>query len=99
MEGDLGSLELAPEYWLRLTTAAGTTAEVRPPPHYSWADPAYEVVHASIVACNGDLLRSLRGEGIAETTGADNLNTVRLVSAAYDSARTGETVHFSKGER
>lgn len=92
VEGERGSLELAPDFWVRVTTEAGTHARRRPPPRYAWADPSYEVVHASIVPCHADLLRALRGEGAAETTGEDNLNTLRLVAAAYESAARGEAV-------
>ncbi|MFC1465668.1 MAG: Gfo/Idh/MocA family protein [Candidatus Brachytrichaceae bacterium NZ_4S206] len=86
IEGERGSIELGPDFWLRVTTADGTHARRIPPPRYAWADPAYDVVHSSIVPCNADLLRALRGEGAAETTGEDNLKTVRLVFAAYDAA-------------
>lgn len=92
IEGERGSLELAPDHWLRVTTADGTHARRVPPPRYAWADPAYDLVQSSIVPCHADLLRALRGEGRAETTGADNLETVRLVFAAYESARTGQAV-------
>jgi predicted dehydrogenase len=92
IEGDRGSLELAGDYWVRVTTADGTHARRYPPPRYAWADPAYDVVQASIVDCNADLLRALRGEGSAETTGEDNLRTLELVFAAYESARTGRAV-------
>jgi len=92
IEGEQGSLELAPDYWLRLTTEAGTFSHRVPPPRYAWANPAYEVVHASIVPCNANLLAALKGEGKAETTGEDNLETMRLVFAAYDSAESGEAV-------
>ena len=34
-------------------------------------------MHASIAACNGDLLAGLRGEREPETTGEDNLKTMR----------------------
>ena len=37
-------------------------------------------------------------EGKAETTGDDNLNTIRLVFAAYESARTGNVIRFCKGK-
>ncbi len=94
VEGPLGSLELGPDYWVRLTTAGGTHARRCPPPRHAWADPAYDVVHASIVPCNANLLQALRGEGQAETTGEDNLKTVRLVFACYDAARAGQTLHF-----
>ncbi|HKS36697.1 MAG TPA: Gfo/Idh/MocA family oxidoreductase, partial [Verrucomicrobiae bacterium] len=92
IEGEKGSLELAPDYRIHVTTEKGTRAERHPPPHYDWANPAYDVVHASIVPCNADLLRALQGRGSAETTAEDNLKTVRLVFAAYDSARTDRVV-------
>ena len=94
IEGDRGSVELGPDYWVRVTTAAGTHARRYPPPRYAWADPAYDVVHASIVPCNANLLAGLRGTAQAETTAADNLKTVRLVFAAYDSASAGQVITF-----
>lgn len=94
VEGERGSLELGPDYWVRVHTAEGTLARRHPPPRYAWADPRYDVVHASGVPCNANLLRALRGEGEAETTGEDNLRTVRLVFAAYDSAASGQAVRL-----
>jgi predicted dehydrogenase len=92
IEGQRGSIELAPDFWLRITTADGTHSRRCPPPRYAWADPAYDLVHASIVPCNANLLGALRGEAQAETTGTDNLRTVRLVFAAYESAASGQAV-------
>jgi predicted dehydrogenase len=94
IEGDRGSIELGPDYWVRVTTEAGTHSKRYPPPRYPWANPAYDVVQSSIVPCNANLLSALRGEAPAETTGEDNLETVRLVFAAYDSASSGQAVHF-----
>ena len=65
----------------------------------AWADPAYDLVHASIVPCLADLLRDLRDGLPAETRGEDNINTVRLVFAAYESARTGQAVVPGAGVR
>jgi predicted dehydrogenase len=92
VEGRRGTLELAADHWLRVTTASGTHARRYPPPRYTWADPAYAIVHASIVPCNANLLAALRGQAAAETTGEDNLRTVRLVFAAYESAATGRVI-------
>lgn len=94
IEGEKGSIELAPDFWLRLTTRRGTHARRVPPPRYSWADPAYDVVHASIVPCNENLLAALQGRAKAETTAEDNLKTLELVYSAYDSARTGKAISF-----
>jgi predicted dehydrogenase len=95
IEGDKGSAELAPDYWVRITTEAGTLAKRWRPPHYAWADPAYDVVQASMVPCLENLLQALRGAGPAETTAEDNLKTLRLVYACYDSARTGQVVKLN----
>jgi hypothetical protein len=58
----------------------------KPPRKYAWANPDYGVVHASIVDCNADILAGLRGERAAETTGEDNIKTVRLMFGAYAAA-------------
>ena len=92
IEGELGSIELGPDAWLRTTTEQGTLARRHPPRHYAWADPAYDVVHASIVACHEDIVSALRDGRAAGTDAADNLRTVRLVEAAYASAASGEVV-------
>jgi predicted dehydrogenase len=86
IEGERGAIELGPDYWLHVTTEDETSGRRYPPPHYSWADPSYDLIHASIVECNRDILKALQGERNAETTGDDNLKTVKLVFAAYDSA-------------
>lgn len=93
IEGAEGTAELAPGFWLRVTTDAGTFARRVPVTRYPWADPDYAVVHASIVPCNADLLAGLRGERAAETTGEDNLKTVRLVHSAYESAAANRVIY------
>lgn len=86
VECEGGAVELSPDFRLRVTTRDGTHSRRVPPPRYAWADPAYDVVHASIVPCNANLLAAVRGEAPAETSGEDNLRTARLVFGSYDSA-------------
>jgi predicted dehydrogenase len=93
IEGDRGSLEVAPDYWVRLTTKEGTVSRRHAPPRFAWADPAYEVVHASLVPCLANLIEGIRG-GAAETTAEDNLRTIRLVFAAYESAQQDRVFRF-----
>ena len=95
VEGEKGSIELGPDYWIRVTTEAGTCAKRCPPPRYAWTDPAYELVQSSIVPCNADLLAALRGERPAETTAEDNLKTVQLVLSSYESASNGKVIQLS----
>lgn len=108
VEADAGSVELRKGFELRITTRLGgarsglTRVEYARPPLYPWAHPDYAVVHASIVDCNRNLLGALRPDSpannavgrtsVAETTGEDNLRTVRMVQAAYESAATGQAV-------
>jgi predicted dehydrogenase len=96
VEGDKGSAELDCDYWIRTTTKSGTHAYRCQPVWRPWMNPQYLASHASISACNAHLLRALRGEGSAETTAEDNLATIRLTFAAYESAATGETIHLQK---
>jgi predicted dehydrogenase len=85
IEGAWGSVELAPDFWLRVTTAEGTHSRRVPPPQYEWANSDYAVVHSSMVPCLTNLLCGISG-GRAETTADDNLKTLRLIFAAYESA-------------
>jgi D-apiose dehydrogenase len=86
VEGENGSVELGPDYWVRVTTEGGTHARRYPPPYYPWADPRYALVHSSIVDCHADLLRALQTGEPAETDAEDNLKTVKLVFDSYRSA-------------
>jgi predicted dehydrogenase len=97
VEGSEGELKLEPDYWIRETTSAGTVSRRVVPPRYDWADPAYDLIHASMPACLSNLLEGLRGynaagDSKAETTGEDNLRTLQLVYGSYDSAETGQVV-------
>ena len=92
MECERGAVELGPDYWVRVTTQAGTNAQRHVPPRYAWADPAYDLVHASIVPCQADLAESLRTGKPAETSAADNFKTMQLVFGAYQSARSGQAL-------
>lgn len=91
-EGERGFLELGPDFWLRETTDNSTLATRHRPPHYLWANPAYDLVHASIVECQRNLALGLLGQAEAETTGDDNFKTVQLVFGAYESVRIGAVV-------
>jgi predicted dehydrogenase len=93
VEGDQGFLELGPDFVIRETTAQGTLIKRFPPPRYTWADPAYDVVQSSIVPCQANFVQHLKG-GQAETTGGDNLKTVRLVFGAYQSAANNKVLLF-----
>jgi predicted dehydrogenase len=97
VDGDRGSAELAPDFWIRVTTADGTLARRYPLTTYAWADPCYTLVQGAGVACNANLLGALQGLSDAETTGQDNVKTLELVFGSYDSATTGRAICLNAG--
>jgi len=94
IEGSKGSIELRKRKQLLVTTAMGTTQSTVTPESYAWMDPQYDLVHSSIVECNRALFKALKDMSKAETSGADNLKTVRLVFGSYESAAKDETLRF-----
>ena len=94
VEGDKGSAELDRNYWVRVTTESGTRSKRYPPIYQPWMLPDYVASHSSIARCNTHLLKALRGDVKGESTGEDNLKTMRLTFAAYESARTGNVIRF-----
>jgi len=46
------------------------------------------------VACNHDILEAMQGKKLSGNAAELNLKTLRLVYAAYESARDGKVVYF-----
>ena len=86
VEGENGSVYLGPKFEIRTTTRKGTESEIVKFPSYSWADPDYIVNHESGIHVNRNILEDMLGKGKAENTAEDNLETVRLIWACYESA-------------
>ena len=95
VEGDKGSVFLGPNFEIRTTTRQGKESEVVKFPSYSWADPDYIVNHESGIQINRNILNDMQGAGKAENTGEDNFETVKLVWACYESAKTGGIVQLN----
>ncbi len=93
-EGEKGSVFLGPGFEIRTTTSEGTVSETVRFPSYPWADPDYIVNHESGIHINRNIFKAITGEGKAENTGVDNLETVRLIWAAYHSASKGKKVEI-----
>jgi predicted dehydrogenase len=94
VEGTQGTLELGPDYWIRIATEEGHQARRYAPPTYPWAD-NQSAWHASIVDCNEDLLQAFNTGQPAETSGRDNLKTMRLLFSAYESAARDQVITFN----
>ncbi len=94
VEGEEGSAFLGPRFVIKTTTRKRTRSEKVKFPSYSWADPDYIVNHESGIRINRNILDDITGREKAENTGADNLETVRLIWACYKSAETGEKIRI-----
>ncbi len=92
VEGDKGALSLLPNYSLVTTTKAGTSTETTTLPNYLWVHPQYVVAQSAMVATHENFLAAVRDGVSPETTGADNLKTLKLMHAAYQSAETNRVV-------
>ena len=92
VEGAHGSVRLSPDFHFTVTTQEGQQTERLALPTYDWVHPQYAVVQSSMVAIHRHFLAGLRDGQPVETTGEDNLKTLQLVEAAYDSAARGEVV-------
>jgi predicted dehydrogenase len=96
IEGDRGSVRLDADYNFAITQGNKTTYEKLTMQKFWWQTDRLEPEPPSIVACNKDILNDLVGNGKAETTAADNFETVRLVWAAYESAATGSAIKMDE---
>ncbi|MFO0914709.1 MAG: Gfo/Idh/MocA family oxidoreductase [Pirellulales bacterium] len=92
VEGTSGGVSLRPGFKLLIADANGHRSETVPIAEYAWSDPAYGVVHASIVDCHRNLLQNLQHTGLAETTAQDNLKTLELVEACYASITSNSVI-------
>ncbi len=96
VEGEKGSIRLDPGFEITVTTADGSLRETVPMRTYPWQTDRLVPEPPSIVDCNRNILEDMQGMGTAETTGADNFETVRLVWAAYESARENRVIELGK---
>ncbi|MBN2451396.1 MAG: Gfo/Idh/MocA family oxidoreductase [Lentisphaeria bacterium] len=98
VEAERGSLDLAPDFWIRRTRDGQTVSFRAPPPVYRWADPAYLVATTAVVPVHREFARCLRQGVRSETEGEEYLHTMELVFAAYRSAAAGRLIRLTGDE-
>ena len=89
IDGTEGSIRLGAGYRLTVTDADGTEYRDVSPPLLPWAERPWHNIQESVLAIQKHWVQSLNGGAQLETSGADNLKTLRLVEACYRSAATG----------
>lgn len=92
IDGTAGTLRLAQDYRLTVVGAAGQTTVTVAPDLRPWASWPWHNIQESVLNIQRHWVRCLRTHRAPETSGRDNLRTLALVHAAYDSAASGRTV-------
>ena len=92
IDGTDGSIRLSAGYRLAVTDANGTEYRDVSPPLLPWAERPWHNIQESVLAIQKHWVESLNGSAVPETSGHDNLKTLRLVEACYRSAETGAPV-------
>jgi D-apiose dehydrogenase len=96
IEGDKGSIRLDAGFEISITTPSGTDKRSCSHALISWQTDRLKPEPPSIVDINRNILDDMLGKGTAENTADDNFQTVKLVWAAYESARTGKVVKLDE---
>jgi predicted dehydrogenase len=94
IDGASGSLRLGQGYRLTVTGRDGTTTEDVSPPLLPWASRPWHNIQESVLNIQRHWVQSLRAGREPATSGRDNLGTLDLVWAAYESAAAATTVRL-----
>jgi len=92
IDGSLGTLRLNQGYQLEVTTAQTTRVQDVSPPVLPWASKPWHNIQESVLSIQQHWVDCLRSNTNPATSGADNLNTLALVEAVYQSAQSGQPI-------
>jgi D-apiose dehydrogenase len=95
IDGTHGSMKLDQGYQLTVTNRSGTTHHDVSPPLLSWASKPWHNIQESVLNIQKHWIDCLKNNAEPQTSGRDNLKTLALVEAAYQSAATGQTVQIA----
>lgn len=94
IEGPKGTLELDRAFGLTIHTEDGVRRVDVEPEVPAWGTKPWHVIQQSVVALQEHALDVMTGGASPQPSGADNLQTLRLALAAYESAARGVTIHM-----
>jgi len=92
IEGDGGSLIVTKGEKMTVTTQALTFEDSIGGPLLSWTSRPWHVSQEAVLHTNRHMFERFRDGKPADTSGEDNLKTYALVEAAYEAAKTHQTV-------
>jgi D-apiose dehydrogenase len=94
IDGSLGSVRLGQGYQLAVKNASGVHHRDLSPPLLPWASRPWHNIQESVQAIQQHWVDCLRAGREPATSGRDNLKTLALVEAAYQSAKARKTVEL-----
>ncbi|WP_309083080.1 Gfo/Idh/MocA family oxidoreductase [Chelativorans sp.] len=98
IEGDRGTLELSAGYRLRIHRRGAAAEEIDvEPPVPSWGEKPWHVVQDSVRAFEEHVVAVVRDGVEGAPTGRDNLKTLAVALASYESAERGSVVRLAGG--
>jgi len=95
IEGNAGTLELGTDFRLKLHSAGGHQYFDVEPDVPTWGERPWHNVQDSVLNFQTHVAGLLNGRGAPGPSGADNLKTLALALASYDSARRGKTIDMT----
>lgn len=95
IDGAKGAIRLNRGYELVVTGPGGTVREDVSPPLLPWASRPWHNIQESVSLIQRHWADCLRAEREPDTSGRDNLKTLALVEAVYQSAASGKTVSMA----
>jgi D-apiose dehydrogenase len=96
IDGSKGTIRLGPDYQLTLTAGGKTEKRDVSPPLLPWASRPWHNIQESVALIEQHWVDCLASGREPETSGRDNLQTLALVEAVYQSAATGNTIDVAK---
>ncbi|WP_417270159.1 Gfo/Idh/MocA family protein [Celeribacter sp.] len=94
IDGPKGTVRLDAGYVLTVQNESETVTDVSPPV-LPWAEKPWHNIQESVFAIQQHFVDCLKAGKQPETSGADNLKTLSLVEAAYQSAEQGRMIDVS----
>lgn len=92
IDGTKGSLRLSQGYQLSITNETGTEVTDVSPALLPWASKPWHNIQESVALIQQHWVDCLNAGTEPATSGLDNLQTLALVEAVYESAKTGKTI-------
>ena len=95
IDGSTGFLRLDTGYQLLIQNGEGEVRRDVSPPLLEWAERPWHNIQESVALIEQHFVDSILSGQEVETSGRDNLETLKLVEAAYLSAKSGSTIELS----